>query len=93
VTPVEGELGYAPAGSSLDNFVRFFLLFGRDGTVGFQGRKPLLQRAVEGSSEYSIGVGEQLKDRVFEALRLSVEGLISHAPNKLDAQTDLQVCQ
>ena len=93
LTGAEDELGYLPSGPAFDDFLRFFLLFGCDGVAAPGGRRPLLDRAIEGSSEYSVGVGEELKDRVFEALRLSVEGFISHAPNALDADVDLQLCQ
>lgn len=88
----EGQLGYL-AGPAFDDFFRFFLLFGRDGVVAPEGRRRLLSRAVEGSSEYSIGVGEELRGRVFEAQRLAIEGFISHAPNTLDANRDLELCQ
>lgn len=72
----DDQLGFA-AGPAFDDFFRFFLLFGRDGVSENDGRKRLISRAVEGSSEYSIGVGEELKDRVFEALRLCIEGFVS----------------
>lgn len=88
----EGQLGYL-AGPAFDDFFRFFLLFGRDGIVAPEGRRRLLSRAIEGSSEYSIGVGEELKDRVFEAQRLAIEGFIAHQPNALDANRDLELCQ
>ena len=84
------KLGYS--GPEFDDFMRFYLLLS---PVGFEikvKRRPLLQRAVDGSSEYSIGVGEELKDRVFEALRLCVEGFLSYRKNKLDAEKDLYAC-
>ena len=88
-----GELQLGPSGRGLDDFLRFYLLFSPAGFAVLHGRKPLLDRAVTGSSEYSLGVGEELKDRVFEALRLCVEGFIKHAPNHLDAVRDLAACQ
>jgi hypothetical protein len=93
LTPAGGQLELGPGGTEFDDFLRFFLLFSPHGFATVGGRKPLLARAVEGSSEYSVGVGEELKDRVFEALRLCVEGFIKHAPNKLDATRDLRDCQ
>ncbi len=74
-------------------FVRFFLLFSPVGFAEVQGRKPLVQRAIAGSSEYRLGVGEGLKGRVFEALRICIEGFLSHAPNQLDPQADLAACR
>jgi hypothetical protein len=55
--------------------------------------KPLITRAIEGSTEYRIGVGEGLKERAFEALRLCIEGLLRYAPNELDPERDLQQCR
>ncbi|VTR94138.1 restriction modification enzyme : Possible restriction /modification enzyme OS=Microcystis aeruginosa NIES-44 GN=N44_00644 PE=4 SV=1: Methyltransf_26 [Gemmata massiliana] len=69
---------------ALDDFRRFFLLFGPVGFAEREGRKPLIQRAVEGSSEYRIGVSEGLKDRAFEALRLCIEGFLAWKGNELD---------
>ena len=67
--PPEGTLKLYPSGPEFDDFLRFYLLFSPVGFASKDERKPLIQRAIDGSSEYSIGVGEELKDRVFEALR------------------------
>lgn len=93
LTPTSGQLELGPSGRGLDDFLRFYLLFSPVGFASLHGRKPLLDRAVTGSSEYSLGVGEELKDRVFEALRLCVEGFIRYAPNRLDPIRDLDDCQ
>ena len=85
--PTRGQLELGPSGRGLDDFLRFYLLFSPVGFASLEGRKPLLDRAVAGSSEYSFGVGEELKDRVFEALRLCVEGFIKHAPNWAGSHT------
>jgi hypothetical protein len=90
LTPTGDQLELGPGGSEFHDFLRFYLLFGPAGFASVDGRKPLLARAVEGSSEYSVAVGEELKDRVFEALRLCVEGFIRHAPNNLDPTGDLR---
>jgi hypothetical protein len=51
-------------------------------------------RAVQGSAEYSIAVGEDLKERVFEALRICMEGFLSVPENKLlSAVADLGLCK
>ena len=88
-----GTLSLGPSGPEFDDFLRFFLLFSPVSFATTSGRKPLFQRAVEGSSEYSIGVGEELKDRVFEAQRLCVEGFVSRTENRLDPEKDLHACQ
>ena len=93
LTPAGGQLELGPSGPEFDNFLRFYLLFSPVGLASNADRKPLIQRAVDGSSEYSIGVGEELRDRVFEALRLCVEGFLSHHENALDPRQDLRACQ
>ena len=80
-------------GSEMELFLRFFLLFSARGFAPIGTRRPLIWRAVEGSSEHALGVSEELKERVFEALRFSIEGLLTYEPNKLDAETDLDLCQ
>lgn len=93
LSPSLGQLELERTGREFSDFLRFYLFFSPAGFVSVGGRKPLLVRAVEGSSEYSLGVGEELKDRVFEALRLCVEGFIQHAPNGLTPSDDLQACR
>lgn len=88
-----GQLELGPTGPQLDDFLRFYLLFSPIGFALTAERKPLIKRAVDGSSEYSLGVGEELKDRVFEALRLCVEGFFSLPENELDPEQDLRACQ
>ena len=87
------QLQFGVHGRELDLFLRFFLLFSVHGFRPSGARKPLISRAVEGSSEHAFGVSEGTKERVFEALRLSIEGLIHHAPNGLDPKLDLGICQ
>lgn len=75
-----------------DDFLRFYLFFS---PVAFReradGAPPLIKRARTGSNEYRVGVGEGLKERVFDALRLSIEGFLSHGPNALSPARDLGV--
>lgn len=77
----------------LDLFMRFYLFFSPAGFRAIEGRMPFVQRAAIGSSEYRLGVGEGLKERVFEALRICIEGFIAHAPNGLDPKRDLPACR
>lgn len=77
----------------LKDFLTFYLFFSPVGFLAPETAKPLIQRAIEGSNEYRLGVGEGLKDRVFEALRISVQGFLSYPPNNLDPQQHLSLCK
>jgi len=77
----------------VDEFLRFYLFFNPKSFVEIAARQPLIKRAIEGSSEYRLGVSEGLKERTFEALRLCVEGFLSHSENDLDPLTDLELCR
>lgn len=91
--PKGGQLELDRTGSVRDDFLRFFLLFSPAAHGVRDGRKALIRRAIAGSSEYSLGVGDELRDRVFEAQRLCVEGFLKHTPNQLDPAVDLRACQ
>ena len=52
-----------------------------------------MARAVGGSAEYAIGIGNNFKDRVFEALSICIEGFLSVTDNDLDPATDLGLCK
>ncbi len=77
----------------LDDFLRFYLFFGPAGYRETVERKSLLRRANEGSSEYRLSVGEDLKGQTFEALRVCIEGFLSHAPNNLNSGEYLLLCR
>jgi type I restriction-modification system DNA methylase subunit len=79
--------------SLLDDFMPFFLFFSPLAFRAVGDRQTLIERAIKGSSEYRIGVGEGLRDRVFEALRLCIEGFMQHRPNGLDAEKHLAQCR
>jgi type I restriction-modification system DNA methylase subunit len=76
-----------------DDFIQFFLFFAPSGFTSTLERPALVERARTGSSHYRIGVGDGLKQRVFEALRLCIEGFLSHEPNKINAKTGLEECR
>ena len=92
-TPTGGGFEFGLEGVGLELFMRFYLLFSVHGFSQVSARTPLIQRAVTGSSEHAMGVSEELKERVFEALRLCIEGFVSYEPNELDPETDLSLCQ
>jgi hypothetical protein len=77
----------------IDDFLRFYLFFSPVAFRVVDGGKTLIARAIEGSSEYRVGVGEGLKSRAFEALRFCMEGFLGHAPNNLDSDADLNHCR
>jgi len=74
----------------IDEFLYFYLFFSPVAHVETEGRRPLIVRAIEGSTEYRIGVGDRLKQNAFEALRLSIEGFLALKANGLDPTSDLQ---
>jgi hypothetical protein len=76
-----------------EEFFRFYLFFSPRAFESRDGRAPLVERALRGSSEYALAVGEDLKERIFEALRLCIEGFLTHGPNGLAAAEDLELCR
>lgn len=79
--------------SQFDDFLQFVLFFSPIGLTATTETVSLIQRARTGSGHYRVGVGEGLKQRVFEALRLSLEGFLSHGPNALKSDVDLEECR
>lgn len=79
--------------ATIDEFLRFYLFFSPVAFCETDDGKPLIRRAIEGSSEYRLGVGEGLKERAFEVLRLCIEGLLSLPANDLDPARDLELCR
>ncbi len=79
--------------TTAEEFLRFYLFFSPRAFQSVAGRPPLVERALRGSSEYALSVGEDLKTRVFEALRLCIEGFLTHPPNNLDPARDLDECR
>ncbi len=85
--------GVADRYSTAEDFRTFFLFFGPAGFVERDTRKRLVQRAVEGSSAYRIGVSEGLKWKAFEALRVCIEGFLAHDANDLNPVQTLDLCR
>jgi hypothetical protein len=77
----------------LDDFKEFYLFFSPLAFEEVDGRTPLIQRAIEGSSEYRLGVGESLKQRAFKALELCIEGFLTFRPNGLNPREHLAICR
>ncbi|MEX0716288.1 MAG: N-6 DNA methylase [Planctomycetaceae bacterium] len=79
----------------VDDFLYLYLLFSPVAFRERPDRKPLIARALEGSSAYRIGIGEDLRSRAFEAVRLSTEGFLSFSTNRLRADNGdhLELCR
>ncbi len=77
----------------VEEFLKFFLFFSPAAYQETERLKPLIHRAIEGSSEYRVGVGEGLKERAFDALRLCIEGFLNCPSNDLSADVDLERCR
>src|SRR5688572_512544 len=75
----------------LDQFLLFYLFFGPIAYRQQGERSTLVSRARTGSSVYRLGIGEDLKHRVFEALRLSIDGFLQYRNNNLDPARDLKL--
>ena len=93
ISATEAGGGLFDPGGAFDDFLRFYLFFSPAGFREAEGRPPLVRRARLGSGEYRLGVGEGLKDRIFEALRLCIDGFLRHAPNGLSPADDLQAAR
>ncbi|HEX8342265.1 MAG TPA: DNA methyltransferase [Tepidisphaeraceae bacterium] len=82
------------AWAGYEDFLRFYLFFS---PAAFREPAPavdtLAHRARAGSNEYRVGVGEGLKERVFDALRLCIEGFLTYEPNNLTPERDLEACR
>ncbi len=76
-----------------EDFFRFFLFFRPETFHPIKDRLPLIRRAIQGSSEFCLSVGQDLKERVFEALRLCIEGFLAYRPNALSPDSDLYTCR
>lgn len=74
----------------IDEFLYFYLFFSPVAHLEVAERRSLIVRAIEGSTEYRIGVGDRLKENAFEALRLCIEGFLTWSSNGLDPTRDLQ---
>ncbi len=66
-------------------FRYFYCLFRRDAFLTGADGKCFLERVLEGSRQHTVGVSEDLKDRVYEALRLLIGGFLNFPRNRFDA--------
>lgn len=75
------------------DFLRFYLFFSPVALRATVDRPSLAHRARRGSNEYRLGVGEGLKQRVFDALGLCIEGFLAHANNGLSPARNIEECR
>lgn len=80
-------------GQLQEDFLQFYLFFSPQGFVAAPGRQPLAVRAIAGSSEYRLGIGDDLRERAFDAVRLSIQGLLDFSANELNANDHLELCR
>lgn len=73
-----------------DDFLMFYLLFSPQAFVQLPQRLPLIERARTGSTEYRIGVQQDIKERVFGALRLCIAGFLDYDNNELSPTEPLE---
>ncbi len=76
-----------------DDFLQFYLFFSPRGFVTEADRQSLVARAVQGSSEYRLGIGDDLRNRAFNAVQLCIQGLLSFKSNGLNAAEHLELCR
>lgn len=88
-----GQRTWAEDEPLVKDFLKFYLFFSPAGFVGTEERKPLIERALEGSNVYRLGIGEGLKGRVFQALQTCIRGFLTYAQNDLDPDRDLSACR
>ncbi len=68
----------------LENFRYFYCLFHRDAfTPGGDG-KSFLDTVLDGSQQHTVGVSDDLKNRVYDALRLLIGGFLDFPRNRFD---------
>ena len=66
-------------------FKHFFMFFRRESFLPDQESKTFLDHVFEGSVQYATEVGDSLKESVYDALRLLMNGFCEHSGNGLDA--------
>ncbi|MGA2035374.1 MAG: hypothetical protein ABSG68_24265, partial [Thermoguttaceae bacterium] len=65
-------------------FKYFYLFFRRKAFLLDSGGATFLDKVFQGSVDYATEVGDRLKDSVYDALRLLMNGFFEHAANGLD---------
>ena len=70
--------------ANIEPFKYFYLFFRRAAFLPDAAGATFLDRVFQGSVDYATEVGDRLKDSVYDALRLLMNGFFAHAANGLD---------
>jgi len=72
-----------------ETFIYFFAFFRKEAFIKIVNGECFLDRAYKASLEYNSKLGEELKENVYEALRLLAEGFLKFPGNALSTNGDL----
>jgi hypothetical protein len=81
--------------NDIEAFRYFYYFFRRDAFIEAGDNQAFLERVLTASEEYARGIGENLKENVYRAIRIISEGFVSYPGNNLDKrkETDLRLVQ
>ena len=68
----------------LEAFRYFYCFFRCDVFTPSDDGKAFLDTVLEGSQQYTVGVSDDLKNRVYDALRLLIDGFLNFSRNRFD---------
>ncbi len=68
----------------LEAFRYFYCLFRRDAFIPDASGTSFLDRVLMESQQYTVGVSDDLKNRVYDALRLLIDGFLNYPRNRFD---------
>ena len=76
------------ATDDVDNFRYFYYFFRMEAFLPSQEGEPFLERVLHESVEYANGIGDDLKENVYRAMKKIGEGFFNWKQNKLDIQNE-----
>ncbi len=68
----------------IDAFRYFYCLFRRDAFLPAIGESPFLDLVLTESQQYTVAVSDDLKNRIYDALRLLIDGFLNFPRNRFD---------
>ena len=69
----------------IDTFRYFYCLFRRDAFIPTVGEAPFLDLVLTESQQYTVAVSDDLKNRIYDALRLLIDGFLKFPRNRFDS--------
>ena len=69
----------------IDTFRYFYCLFRRDAFITTVGEGPFLDLVLTESQQYTVAVSDDLKNRIYDALRLLIDGFLNFPRNRFDS--------